>query len=43
MQDDSKIAEGSAFDALEALRVLPLPACAANIANGSLVLVNDDA
>jgi len=41
MQDDSKIAEGSAFDALDALRVLPLPACVANIANGSLVLVNE--
>jgi diguanylate cyclase (GGDEF)-like protein/hemerythrin-like metal-binding protein/PAS domain S-box-containing protein len=41
MQDDSEISRDSPFDALEALRIIPFPACAASIENGSFVLANE--
>ncbi|MEJ2387604.1 MAG: bacteriohemerythrin [Chromatiaceae bacterium] len=41
MQDDSEISRDSSFDALEALRIIPVPACAARIENGSFVLANE--
>jgi diguanylate cyclase (GGDEF)-like protein/hemerythrin-like metal-binding protein/PAS domain S-box-containing protein len=41
MQEELEISQDSPFDALEALRIIPFPACAANIEDGSFVLANE--